>query len=45
MDSGHEQPVASNQVWVVDVTCLPKQGGGWLYLANWQDACSRKVVG
>lgn len=28
-----------------DITCLPKQGSGWLYLANWQDIYSRKVVG
>ncbi|TGE23860.1 IS3 family transposase [Hymenobacter aquaticus] len=28
-----------------DSTCLPEQGGGWLYLASWQDACSRKIVG
>ena len=32
-------------MWVGDITCLPKQGGGRLYLASWQDACSRKVVG
>ena len=24
---------------------IAHQGGGWLYLASWQDACSRKVVG
>ena len=32
-------------MWVGDITCLPKQRGGWLYLASWQDVCSRKVVG
>ena len=28
-----------------DITYLPRQGGGWLYLAVWLDRCSRKVVG
>ena len=28
-----------------DITCLPRQGGGWLYLAVWLDHCSRKVIG
>jgi transposase InsO family protein len=42
---GQPRPTAPDRVWVGDITCLPKQGGGWLYLASWQDACSRKVVG
>jgi putative transposase len=29
---------------VGDITYLPRQGGGWLYLAVWLDRCSRKVV-
>ncbi|MBC6607578.1 IS3 family transposase [Hymenobacter sp. BT188] len=28
-----------------DITYLPRQGGGWLYLAVRLDRCSRKVVG
>ncbi|MDF7815737.1 DDE-type integrase/transposase/recombinase [Hymenobacter sp. YC55] len=28
-----------------DITCLPKQGGGWLYLATWLEHYSLKVVG
>nr|WP_092678443.1 DDE-type integrase/transposase/recombinase [Hymenobacter arizonensis] len=27
------------------MTYLPRQDGGWLYLAVWLDSCSRKVVG
>jgi putative transposase len=41
---GQPAPIALNRVWVGDITYLPRQGGGGLYLATWLDRCSRKVV-
>ena len=34
-----------NEVWVGDITYLPIQSGGWVYLSNWLDLYSRKIVG
>jgi putative transposase len=42
---GQPAPTAPNRVWVGNSTYLPRQGGGWLYLAVWLDRCSRKMVG
>ncbi|WP_310396153.1 DDE-type integrase/transposase/recombinase [Hymenobacter sp.] len=42
---GPPVPTAPNRVGVGDLTCLPRQGGGWLYPAVWLDCCARKVVG
>jgi len=40
---GQPALIAPDRVWVGDITYLPRQGGGWLYLAVWLDRCSRKV--
>ncbi|QKG58235.1 IS3 family transposase [Hymenobacter sp. BRD128] len=42
---GQPAPTTLNRVWVGDITYLPRQGGGWLYLAVWLDRCSCKIVG
>ena len=42
---GQPAPTAPNQVWVDDITYLPRQGGGWHYLTTWLGRYSHKVVG
>jgi transposase InsO family protein len=42
---GQPAPAAPTQAWVGGIRYLPRQGGGWLYLAVWLDRCSRKMVG
>jgi len=38
-------PSAPNQVWCADLTYLPSQEDGWLYLAAELDLCSKRLVG
>lgn len=38
-------PTAPDCVWLGDITYLPRQCRGWLYLAVWFDHCSRKIMG
>lgn len=38
-------PKAPNEVFVGDITYIPLLDGSFLYLATWQDQCSRKIVG
>ena len=40
-----QPPNAPNQVWCADLTYLPSQLDGWLYLAAELDLCSKRVVG
>ena len=42
---GQPAPTPPTRVWVGDITHLPRQDGGWLYLAVWLDRYSRKVIG
>ena len=42
---GPARPSAPNQVLVGDLTYLPLKSGKWAYLAAWQDAFTRKIVG
>ena len=39
------RPTVPNQVWVSDITYLPLASGQWAYLAAFQDAFTRQVVG
>jgi putative transposase len=38
-------PSAPNQIWCADLTYLPSQQEGWLYLAAVLDLCSKRLVG
>jgi putative transposase len=38
-------PSAPNQVWCADITYLPSQEDGWLYLAAELDLCSKRLLG
>jgi putative transposase len=38
-------PTAPNQVWCADLTYLPSQQDGWLYLAAELDLCSKRLLG
>jgi putative transposase len=40
-----ERPSGPNEVWCADLTYLPSQQDGWLYLAVELDLCSRRVAG
>jgi putative transposase len=34
-----------NQAWVGDITYIPLRNGSYVYLASWEDMCSRQVKG
>jgi putative transposase len=38
-------PATPNQVWCADLTYLPSQQDGWLYLAAELDLCSKRIAG
>jgi len=40
-----EPPKRPNEVWCADITYIPSQQDGWLYLAGELDLCSRRLVG
>ena len=39
------KPAQDNQLWVIDITCLPLANGDWVYLCAYQDMVSKQVVG
>ena len=41
----HPASQAPNEVFVGNITYIPLLDGSFLYLATWQDQCSRKIVG
>ena len=40
-----EPPQRPNQVWTGDITYIPSQEEGWLYLAAEMDLCSKRLAG
>jgi putative transposase len=40
-----QPPSRPNQVWTADITYLPTQEEGWLYLAAEMDLCSKRIAG
>src|SRR5258707_7446130 len=40
-----EPPQKPNEVWCADITYIPSQQEGWLYLAGELDLCSRRLAG
>src|SRR6266436_1764212 len=40
-----EPPQRPNQVWTGDITSIPSQQEGWLYLAAEMDLCSKRLAG
>jgi putative transposase len=40
-----QPPSRPNQVWTADITYLPTQQEGWLYLAAEMDLCSKRIAG
>src|SRR5260370_9343642 len=39
-----EPPQRPNQVWTGDITYIPSQQEGWLYLAAEMDLCSKRLA-